>query len=168
MRFIVFIIFLCYYSLSFSQDYKVFTTEPEIQYDEYYSSLDQLRDSLIFFFAERKSYIPQKYNCGEKIFFTVDQYGLINDIALENNKSRFDYELYQFLKEFEFEGPILKYYNGTSFNIRLLLFIEYSNLSKLLTIKIDHIYYWNNDSFHPVCKFSGHSKLCDSIKSQND
>lgn len=151
MKMLVLMFFIGYCTLLYPQFEGVFVTEPEVDYDLYYRTCDELIDSVTVFFAGRINHIPKDYEKGVKIFFTADKNGKVKDVEFEeDSRNKFDTELSGFLKGFKFNNPVIRYIRGDAFNVRMSIAFEYTIDTERLDVAIDHYSYWMDE--YPVNK----------------
>ena len=109
-------------------DNEIFEIDPEINEEEYARKRKQFTDSLLNYLATQCVETVHKIQDSVFVNFIVNSSGKVDSVWLVSPKDFPFEEIYKFIKNYDFKGPLVEYigmpYKKTSYTVRIILMFD--------------------------------------------
>ena len=125
-------------------DNEVFETDPKINEEEYARKRKQFTDSLLNYLATQCVETVLKIQDSVFVNFIVNSNGKVDSVWLVSPKDFPFEEIYKFIKNYDFKGPLVEYigmpHKKTSYTVRIILMFDRQR--SILEIYFDYTRRW--------------------------
>ena len=125
-------------------DNEVFEIDPKINEEEYVRKRKQFTDSLLNYLATQCVETVLKIQDSVFVNFIVNSNGKVDSVWLVSPKDFPFEEIYKFIKNYDFKGPLVEYigmpHKKTSYTVRIILMFDRQR--SILEIYFDYTRRW--------------------------